>query len=127
VTDAKIREHSLTARALALGVIPTLHTETVWFNPPIPPCDPHGCVPPAPGATQTATASCRSGTYVVGGGYSIPPGQGTEEVASMSQPVSQPAATSPSGGWEVTFTETASQTATWGGWGTVYAVCASVR
>lgn len=116
VTDAKVREHSLGARVFAAGALPTLRTEVMIA--PQPTCSPYGCSAQV-GESVSLTAPCPSGTQVVGGGYSNPPGSATEEVATTSEPVAA--------GWEVTFTFTQSSPSGFvPGYGSVYAVCASV-
>jgi hypothetical protein len=117
VTNAKVRVHSLTARALAAGVLPRLHTEAL-VGPAPTGCSPTGCEAQA-GMSVSQNAPCPSGTQVVGGGYSIPQAIATDEVASASGPVS--------GGWQVTFTFTQTPSAPVSGYGTVTALCASVR
>ena len=116
VNDAKVRQHSLNAGVFAAGVLPTLHTEVMIA--PQPPCGPSGC-PVQAGDSVSLTAPCLSGTQVVGGGYSDSPGSPTEVVATASEPVAA--------GWKVTFTFTQSSPSGFvPGYGSVYAVCASV-
>jgi hypothetical protein len=110
VTDAKVRKHSLTAHALAPGVVPTapsLHTQTVARADRIS----------LPG-TGLSEAVCPAGSDVVGGGYDV---GGTNAVVTASYPVTsaQPQ------GWDVRRTIPANQQNFVPAF-VVYAVCASV-
>lgn len=116
VTDAKVRQHSLTAHVFATGALPTLRTQVMIA--PQPPCGPDGC-PAQVGESVSLTAPCLSGTQVVGGGYSFPPGSSTAAVETTSEPVAA--------GWKVTFTFTQAPASGFiPGYGSVYAVCASI-
>jgi hypothetical protein len=119
VTDLKVRPHSLTAQALAPGVIPAIPglKTTVTGMITVTSCPGSGCpVTPAGGSILLQPAICPPGERVLGGGYGIDAESG--EVAASSFPTPQ------GNGWEarVVFTEPH----VYGGGDEVSAVCGHV-
>ncbi len=86
VTNAKIRQHSLTASSFKAGTLPKGSTTTILTQPihttivPAPlavgTCAPNACDIPA-GTTVDSVADCPAGQDVVGGGYTGLPGDGS--------------------------------------------------